>query len=218
MQALVLSTAALKLNGGTLDLATDATITSYNTTVGGTTTIQSDKASSASPGITHTLGTLSIGANTLNIVAGPNVSGGTPAVAFGATTLTSTAAAVTILNPTTANLSLTTVTGPSVATAITDTLDLSGTSTTNTISSTISNGTTGTAVATVAIDKIAGSSSTWILNGTNTYTGTTNIRSGTLQAVDGVSLPAASFLNLDGGVLQGNGITSFTRGLAATGE
>ena len=50
--------AALTLNGGTLDLATDSSINPYNTTVGGNVTILSDKATAASAGITQTLGAL----------------------------------------------------------------------------------------------------------------------------------------------------------------
>jgi autotransporter-associated beta strand protein len=56
---------------------------------------------------------------------------------------------------------------------------------------------------------------TLILSAANTYAGTTLISGGALQAVDGVGLPSASFLALNGGVLQGNG--TFTRALAASG-
>ena len=83
--------AALTLNGGVLDLQTDTSINPYNTTVGGTVTILSDRATQAAPGITHTLGNLSIGANTLTIDQGVNVSGGAPAVSFGTATLTGAA-------------------------------------------------------------------------------------------------------------------------------
>jgi fibronectin-binding autotransporter adhesin len=80
----------LALNGGTLDLAIGTTVNAYNTTVGGTTTIASDLAASG-PGITHTLGTLSIGAQTLSLVKGSNVASGTAGLTFGATTLTGAA-------------------------------------------------------------------------------------------------------------------------------
>ncbi|MEI6577508.1 MAG: autotransporter-associated beta strand repeat-containing protein, partial [Bacteroidota bacterium] len=76
----------LALNGGTLDLNIDASISAYNTTVGGTVTISSDRASSGS-GITHVLGTLSIGNYTLNLSPGSNVANGTAGLTFGATTL-----------------------------------------------------------------------------------------------------------------------------------
>ena len=81
----------LTLNGGTLDLATDATVNAYNTTVGGSTTINSNRATAASAGITHTLGTLSIGANTLTITRGANATSGTGGVTFSNATLTGAA-------------------------------------------------------------------------------------------------------------------------------
>jgi hypothetical protein len=76
---------SLVLNGGTLDLMTDASVNAYNTTVGGTATISSDRATGG-VGITHTLGTLSIGNFQLNITVGTNVSGGTAGMTFGTTT------------------------------------------------------------------------------------------------------------------------------------
>ncbi|TCO93623.1 autotransporter-associated beta strand protein, partial [Chthoniobacter flavus] len=50
----------------------------------------------------------------------------------------------------------------------------------------------------------------WILGGTsNSYTGTTTVSSGALEAVDGSSLPSTSNLTLNGGVFQTSG--NFTR-------
>lgn len=89
----------LQLNGGTLDLATDASVTAYNTIVGADVTILSNRATSGA-GITHLLGTLGIGANTLSINQGANVASGTPAVQFGNFTMTGAAT----LSPNTANL------------------------------------------------------------------------------------------------------------------
>jgi autotransporter-associated beta strand protein len=82
---------ALNLAGGTLDIQTNTSINALNTTVSGNATIVSDKLTAASPGITQALGTLSIGTDTLSIATGGNVSGGAPAVSFGATTLTGSA-------------------------------------------------------------------------------------------------------------------------------
>ena len=50
------------------------------------------------------------------------------------------------------------------------------------------------------------------------YTGNTTITGGALQADDGIGLPSASYLLLDGGVLQSNGTAtvSFTRTLSGT--
>ena len=57
------------------------------------------------------------------------------------------------------------------------------------------------------------------LTATNTYTGTTTVSAGALQANNAAGLNNSSFLSLDGGVLQSNGSTavSFTRGLATSG-
>jgi len=89
----------LTVNGGTLDVAINSSINAYNTTVGGSATILSDRAS-AGAGITHTLGTLTIGADTLTIAQGANVTSGIAAVSFGNLTMNGAAA----LNPGTANL------------------------------------------------------------------------------------------------------------------
>jgi fibronectin-binding autotransporter adhesin len=59
---------------------------------------------------------------------------------------------------------------------------------------------------------------TLLLSAANTYTGTTSITGGALQATQGVGLPN-NFLDLNGGVYQGNGVaTSFTRTLGASGS
>ena len=79
---------ALQLNGGILDLAIDTSVNAINTTIGGNTAVQSDRATSGD-GLTHTLGTLSIGAYTLNVTNGANVKANSPfGLMFGATTLT----------------------------------------------------------------------------------------------------------------------------------
>jgi autotransporter-associated beta strand protein len=54
------------------------------------------------------------------------------------------------------------------------------------------------------------------LTGTNTFTGATSILSGALQANSGAGLPSSSMLILNGGVLQGNGATTFSRTLSST--
>ena len=58
---------------------------------------------------------------------------------------------------------------------------------------------------------------TTILSGTNTYTRGTAATDGALQADDGVGLPATSFLNLAGGVLQSNSAVTFTRVIGTSG-
>lgn len=59
---------------------------------------------------------------------------------------------------------------------------------------------------------------TTILTATNTYSGNTVISSGAIRANSGADLPTASFLSLCGGVLQGNGVASFTRHLETSGS
>lgn len=88
--ALGTGAAALVINGGTLDFNHSAALNfGRNTTVGGDVTIISEK-NAAGAGVTYTLGTLNIGANTLNVNGG-NVTSGTAGLAFGATTLTGAA-------------------------------------------------------------------------------------------------------------------------------
>jgi autotransporter-associated beta strand protein len=87
--ASALGAGTLALSGGDLQLANDTGLAfNRNTTVSGNATITSDRVTPANPGVTHTLGTLSIGANTLSIVRGANATTGTGGVTVGAVTLT----------------------------------------------------------------------------------------------------------------------------------
>ncbi len=92
-----LGAGTLTLTGANLQLAGAAAV-AFNrpTTVTASTTITSDKLA-AGAGVTHTLGTLSIGAQTLSVAAGTFSTTGTAGVAFGATTVTGAA----ILSPAT---------------------------------------------------------------------------------------------------------------------
>ncbi len=102
-QALGLAANTLTLGGGTLNLASDTSTTAKPTTISGNATILSNRAT-AGAGITHTFGTLGIGANTLTVSAGSNVSSGTAGLTFGTTTLS---ASGTVFNVGTgANLTL----------------------------------------------------------------------------------------------------------------
>ena len=55
------------------------------------------------------------------------------------------------------------------------------------------------------------------MTGVRAYLGDTIISGGALEAAEGVGLPTASFLQLDGGVLQSPAAATFTRSLAASG-
>ncbi|HYP15641.1 MAG TPA: autotransporter-associated beta strand repeat-containing protein, partial [Opitutus sp.] len=82
-------TGSLVVNGGTLELANNASTNfARPTTVGGNATITVDRTSSGA-GITHTLGALSINGSTLSVNSGSNISANSAyGLTFGATTLT----------------------------------------------------------------------------------------------------------------------------------
>ncbi len=89
-QALGTGAATLSLGGGTLNLANNTALSfARNTTVTAASNIVSDLLTTGA-GVTHTLGTLSIGAYTLSVAAGGNVTSGTAGITFGATTLSAT--------------------------------------------------------------------------------------------------------------------------------
>ena len=92
--AQALGLGALSLGGGTLQLANDTDINfARNTTVTATSTITADRVGAAAATTrTHTLGTLSIGAQTLNITRGNQINGaGIGGITFGAATMTADA-------------------------------------------------------------------------------------------------------------------------------
>ena len=98
----------LTLNGGVLHFNHSASLSfSRNTTIGGDVKIVSDK-NAAGAGVNYTLGTLSIGANTLTVEGGSNVTSGTAGLIFGATTLTGNAI-FNITNPTGGGVTLLTL-------------------------------------------------------------------------------------------------------------
>jgi T5SS/PEP-CTERM-associated repeat protein/autotransporter-associated beta strand protein len=83
----------LTLAGGHLALANNSGLNfARNTTLAAHATITSDRGSTNGAGVTHTLGTLSLGAHTLSLAAGPRVASGTAGLTFGATTLSANGA------------------------------------------------------------------------------------------------------------------------------
>ncbi|NBV39431.1 MAG: hypothetical protein EBS00_07730, partial [Verrucomicrobia bacterium] len=119
-----------------------------NTTVSSDATITSDRLTTG-PGVTHTLGTLSIGAQTLTTARGSNASTGTGGITFGATTLTGNATLSTGANT---NLTLGAIgesggTGFNLTKSGSGTLTLSGantsTGTTNITAGTLTLGASG---------------------------------------------------------------------------
>jgi len=105
-------------------------------------------------------------------------------VAFGATTLSNGTGATTILNPTTAAITLTSVVGNQGSNE-TDTLDLDGTST-GTITGVIGNGAHG------SLAVIKSNSSAWTLSGSNTYFGGTTVSGGNLDLTGSTSSSGTS--------------------------
>jgi autotransporter-associated beta strand protein len=87
---------------------------------------------------------------------------------------------------------------------------------------TLNGSNTGTGTITSGISGLGGitkdGTGTWKLTGSNNYGGNTTISAGALQANDGTGLPTGSFLSLNGGVLQSDGVASFTRSLGTSGS
>ena len=179
----------------TLVIQTDGGDTNKNVNFGSTTvgsTIASDVLT-GSTGINHTLGSLTTGNATLTIVKGSNVASGNPSITFGTVSLSAGTAGTTILNPTTASLSLGAV---SIASGSNPkTLQLDGATTNNTITGAIANNLN---VLTV----FKNNSSTWTLsNSGNAYSGNTTVSGGTLNLTGGAGVTNGLFVN-GGGTLN----------------
>jgi autotransporter-associated beta strand protein len=113
---------------------------------------------------------------------------------------------VTALNPTTANMTVASIT---MATGNQGSgldgipvLRLTGTSTNNVVAGAISNAPDFATGQALSLQKQG--TSTWTLNGDNTYTGTTTISAGTLL-INGNSTLATGAVSVTGGTLGGNG-------------
>ena len=104
------ATSAVILNGGALSLGSTASVVAYPVSVTASSSIVSDVFTPGA-GLTHTLGVLAIGAQTLTIKAGANVTTASTnaGIAFGATTLLGNAT-FDIQSPTAATSGTTTLT------------------------------------------------------------------------------------------------------------
>jgi autotransporter-associated beta strand protein len=139
-----LGAGTLALGGGNLDLkSTTATGVNYglNTGIISNAQITSDNSVPGVTGDTYTFGTLSIGAQTLTIAGGANVTSGTAGVTFGATTFTGNAS-FAINNPTSGGKTLLTLGSLTSTSTRTITLSGNGALTLGTAAGTIANGTT----------------------------------------------------------------------------
>ncbi len=206
--ASALGAGTLTLAGGTLDFNNSALLAfSRNTTVSANSTIISEK-NAAGVGVAYTLGTLSIGAQTLT-VSGGNVTSGTAGVTFGAVTQAGNST-FNVNNPVGGGATLLTLGA------------ISGTATNLTFTGT-GNTTAGGVIATTAGNVLVsgtGTSTVTFGSAANTYTGTTTVSSGTLSVSNVVVAAAASGLgNATSAVVLGDatnkGTLSYT-GAAVT--
>jgi fibronectin-binding autotransporter adhesin len=189
----------------TLEIDTGGGDNAYALHVGTTNTVNLvSGVATGSAGINHTLGSLAIGnSDVVNVTAAAAVTGGSPSITISAVTLSSGyGAGSTTFNPTTATVTLGTVT---TSTAGNKTLVLDGTIASNAISGKVTDGSSA-----VAIEK--SDSSSWTLSAANTYSGGTTIDDGggTLLVTNGSGLGT-------GAVTIGNGGSNASGELALSG-
>jgi fibronectin-binding autotransporter adhesin len=159
-----------------LELGTDSAFTTLPAITGGSTlthTIVSDRAT-AGAGLTHQLGTINFGSSTFDFIQGTNVTSGTTGITFDSATMPSGSAGTTVINPTTATLTITggvTSSGSDVA----RTLQLDGTGIDHSIGGVI----TQSVASALSVTK--SNTSTWTLSGANSYTGATTVSAGILN-------------------------------------
>lgn len=182
-----LGTTALQLNAGQLQLAGDASLSlSRNTAIGGDATIVTSRMS-AGDGVTATLGTLSIGANTLTVATGTLATSGTQGLTFGAVTLTGNPTFALTNNAPGATLLLTT-----------------GAMTTGGFTPTFTG--SGNFIATGAISGTGGvtwsSNGVYVANRSHSFTGPLTINAGTVRASTSAGALGAGTLVLNSGTLD----------------
>jgi len=159
-----LGAGTLSIAGGTLELASNNGVSfGRNTTVSAAATIKSDRAAQTpGAGATQTLGTLSIGGQTLTIDRGSNVDSGTPGITFGAVTLSG---APTFTVNTGSLLTLASVTGTA------QNISVNGAGDT----------TVSGAIATTSGSLTKSGNGILTLNGANTFTGGLTLNAGTVS-------------------------------------
>jgi autotransporter-associated beta strand protein len=197
-------------NNATLVVATDGADTPYNVNAGSSTTWTiASGVKTGTLGINHTLGNFSIGSGTpplqMNIIRATNITGGSPRITLGTLTLSGGVGGTTILNPTTADLTIGSVT----STTSSKTLQLDGTATGNQITGVISDG-----ANVVTLTKSG--PGTWTLQGANTYTGNTTISNGTLALSGSGAINGSTNITVHGGATFDVSAASFTLAASQT--
>ncbi len=189
----------------TLEFATDTAGTAYAFTQasGTSSTIVSNRATPGA-GINHTLTTQNlangVGGATLNFVSGSNVTTGMGRITFTQLGLGAGSVQTTVLNPTSANVTIGTVSKQN--NDVSQTIEFSGTTTDNRVTGVISNGPPLTGAN--AISVVKSGIGRWTLEGNNTYTGSTTVNEGTLTLTR-ASLPDGAGVTVNGnGVLELN--------------
>lgn len=201
--ASALGAGTLSLGGGILELANNTGLNfARNTTVTNNTSIFSERLT-AGAGVTHTLGTLSIGAQTLTIGTDATVNSGIAGLTFGATTLSASGSVFSVNTGTL--LTLASVTGAG-----------------NSFTAAGAGNTTVTDAITTGVGGVTKTGTgTLLLSGANTYTGTTTIGAGVLTVTNGAAIADTADVTLSNiagatflvagsetiGSLQGGGTT-----------
>jgi len=204
--ALGTGAASLGLGGGTLELANDTGLAfDRNTTVTASSTIKSDVLTPSGPGVTHTLGTLTLTTGTLTITKGDNVGSGVAGLTFGAVTSGNNANVI----------------APGAGTLVT----IASFGTGGNREFRVDGAGDLTVTGTVGIGNrplLKSGSGTLTLNGTSTSTADSTqpgggwvVSGGVLRLNNAGALPTTAGLTLNGGVL-GLGSGNFTRALGAT--
>jgi fibronectin-binding autotransporter adhesin len=206
--ALTITSATGAGNGGELSVATGATTPTINLHINGGGTIAMNNGFGGDSAITSTINVDNNGSGTNGVIqlngATSNYGGGDTLNVTGGhgyglyiNNITNTAGAsavTTTFNPTTANLSIGTLTGGSLSG---NSYTLAGTSTGNAITN-LFNGSSATSV-------IKSGTSTWVLSGSATYGGTTIINGGTLLFNGDASSATGNVTVNSNGTLGGTG-------------
>ncbi|HEX3357023.1 MAG TPA: autotransporter-associated beta strand repeat-containing protein [Tepidisphaeraceae bacterium] len=204
--------ASLTVNTATLDVQTDGGDNAYGINMSSLNagTIIANRATSGAP-VTHNFGLLNMGISTsITFVGGSKVTGGVPTITFLGMNLNSQFGGTSVLNPIGAVVSVGTV-NTATSSALAKTLELSGSTTGNTVTDSIAEGNN-----TLSVTKSGPGS--WILSGDNSgYSGVTTVKGGTLELTNG-SAQFPVFNNSIGADVQGGRLVLDYSGSSIAGQ